>query len=1252
MVESKESLKKRIDTNKNQQIENNEVDDFLKNGSSEELNNLWEHLNNLPLYSNDELKKALNNFFRSPERNKYDQTIKNKVANNQPLDKTELSLMYLAMISDSNTHLTSKEQLKFDSDKPVDQICEWALIMFIRTKYNFPTYTWKNADLNLPNEHKKNSENPLNKENKWWNIELPDNIWEIKEDEADFYCDRLITRAEQNFPNEISKAKREIESKHRYKNDNEKQAYIKYDTLLIAFEKYTEIVWKKHDAIIHQSWYENKEDFENQLKLIDLFEKNIQEKYHWIDKVLSKIKQFWDEIKANEKKYFKNENERKKAEQNSKEFNEYIDKKTKELDIDKAKKSINKDPETPEEAEEYCNNLNKIFIFQEEISEKSKSYWDSITKYQKYIKWAINIQNKYNIQQYQNILDKYNQDISNWNKKINFKKYENYTSLLQNDRKLTDGLKNINTLNNLIVNSKSKSILVKEFKQVERQQQIKQEETDEFRDNLKKFNWSVYWTLTTLTWLWNWLIDATVWTLTSFMVFEAWLFHWKEDAFLIMDVKEKTDNYLKKDQSSTQKKDIYNSETKEFNFHADNTVSTVASSISQMLVLIYWWWGLAKWATKAFWMWEKIAWRVWLFSSSFIMQVWWSYQEAINSGLRWWEALWYSMLSATVQSWLELISPNEVLLWKWNWIVKELIKNTCKRWSKESLKMIWKTFTKNVWLEIAEENIQETLQLAAWNLINMSANWTFWSELWADWSWKNFASTAIITTLTTWITTWTSTWLQMNNLSSQDKAKLIEHIKNDKWTNAEVTEMIDKAIAWKVKIPNVNIQQLQDLKLLLSTNETTWNNNYFDWKSHKIFKWDTTKAESNSKTSDRILNEINEQNKSEKLNELRKEISKQYKQATWEDLQLTDEQLLSILDAHEQDWILWELTTWQLKQKVKILSEAITDPKVRRFLLEAGFCWSRIKTIFSKQTEIPQYTWNYYEKQQHFYQINEWVRIPRSIWSSTRAKITSYNQWIYTVEWSENGQIKAKELTQQEIDQENQLKMNPEEITRFNKYLPPVYRNWWLFPSHKINIWNWTTLYTTDKIVGNNSWRQYIIWYTFDNYWTMHLRQFYRSMSEWCRRACPGMREDWNLSKWEFITDSSYETTTKVDLSLWNTFDSLKQTYYNDFWPYNNYFSYSPISYIASSYNKNYILSEDMWPQNIYIRKLFPNLVWNDKTWHNKYNATDFYAWKYWHTIESVTKWYNNLVPEWLDYKHMKLNPRILMKCKRSSLYN
>ena len=1117
------TLRDNIDTNKNNHIDvssqRNEITDFIldKNKWEENLNELWKHLNDLDPWKLDNLwiKDALQSYFNNPERTRLDQEIKNKVNKNELITKKELNLLYLEMISkwDNQTSFQKQkfnpQQLKFDSTQPIEKICNWALISYIKNKYNNPLYVWKKTQIELTNQHKKTSKNPLDKiqENQLSDINLPENIWEIKESEADFYCNRLITRAENNFSNEISKAKREIEQKHRYKDEAEKKAYIKRDTLLIAFSKYTEAVNKKNEKLITNSWYKDKDNFQNQMKLMEEFWNEIQNKYPNINEILSKLKKFDEEMKNNEKKYFNDENETNKAEQDYKEFNEYMDKKSKEYGIDKIQESLKKEPKTKEEMEEYLQTMNKIFEFQEDLNKKNKTYWDSISKYQKYIKWIADIQKKYDIQQYQDILEKYNQDISNWNKKIDFKKYENYKNWL--DWKLEVWIKNINTLEWIITDPQSEYFPIKQIKDIERKKQIKQEWIDRFRKRIKEFDPRTYWMLTTFTGLWNWLIDATVWAWTSLGVMILGIIWWKDETLAQMDRKERRDNVLKINQSSSQKEWVYNPETG-FNFHADNTVSTVASSISQMLTLIYWWWAIWWWASKALWISENIAWKVWLFTSSFITQVWWNYQEAITHWLTWKNAIWYSFLSATIQSSLELISPNEVLLWKWNWIAKELIKNACNEWWKQSFMLIWKTFLKNVWLEIIEENIQEWLQTVAWNLINMVVNWTYWSDLWADWSWKNFASTAIITTLTTWITTWVSTWVQMYEMSNQDQTKLLEDIKSNNWLYLEVIWMLDKAIEGGVKIPNVSTEQLQNLKLSLTWNSDTntpsantniphstdiietdyeiktwpeieqisqilwsrfheerrqsrlqsdwtyaprvektsdqtwisqhnwqtevdiantpfedlpsdwksenleaakvavglvydivkkwekvtsemiekmaeivhnkrlernwiewsfenqrvhyeqlsevekekdrnqllqaietvkqWNTDYFNWKPHKIFEGNTQNAKSNSNLSDRILSEINEENKSEKLEELRKEITEQYKQTTWEELKLTDEQLLSILDAHEQDWKLWELTLWQLRQKVKVLNETITDPEIRRFLLEAWFC--------------------------------------------------------------------------------------------------------------------------------------------------------------------------------------------------------------------------------------------------------------------------------------------------------------------------
>ena len=58
---------------------------------------------------------------------------------------------------------------------------------------------------------------------------------------------------------------------------------------------------------------------------------------------------------------------------------------------------------------------------------------------------------------------------------------------------------------------------------------------------------------------------------------------WKSSA----EFKEKFDNFFKISLSSSQKNSIYDSETGEFNMNWDNGVSQVASSISQMITLIY-----------------------------------------------------------------------------------------------------------------------------------------------------------------------------------------------------------------------------------------------------------------------------------------------------------------------------------------------------------------------------------------------------------------------------------------------------------------------------------------------------------------------------------------------------------------------------------------------------------------------------------------------------------------------------------------
>jgi hypothetical protein len=228
-----------------------------------------------------------------------------------------------------------------------------------------------------------------------------------------------------------------------------------------------------------------------------------------------------------------------------------------------------------------------------------------------------------------------------------------------------------------------------------------------------------------------------------------------------------------------------------------------------MITLIAWWWAIAKWIAK-WWTklginlwarWMNVVWKVWLFKSWFIQQIWNSFQEWFNHGMNWNQALVYWMLSAWIQWWLELVSPNEFLLWSWSKLAKAYVKEILKTWSKQNLKEIGKLFLKNVWSEIVEENIQESIQLAAWNYINELANDRYQlpknSKLEADWNVNNFYATAIVTTLTTWITAWW--WFAMQTpwlWNQENKVKLIESIKTNKELHADVMNVIDNAISW------------------------------------------------------------------------------------------------------------------------------------------------------------------------------------------------------------------------------------------------------------------------------------------------------------------------------------------------------------------------------------------------------------------------------------------------------------------------
>ncbi len=286
--------------------------------------------------------------------------------------------------------------------------------------------------------------------------------------------------------------------------------------------------------------------------------------------------------------------------------------------------------------------------------------------------------------------------------------------------------------------------------------------------------------------------------------------------------------------------------------------------------------------------------------------------------------------------------------------------------------------------EVGEENIQESLQTIVQKSINGYLNNERQATFDDKFTWQDFANTALLTTLITSIVSIRGAHQQANMdawLDQDGRNRLISDIVSNQILYLQTMSSLNNIIDWGVKVNIVSIdtalslkQELESAKkghdLLQSHTKQVQQNienedvpdvveglkraeennntsiNYFDWKKSR-FELTETQTRENSAMMDKVVAEITPENQSQKLQELRETIAAQYEQYTGKKLSFTDEQLLSLMDAHEQDGILWELTSWQLRVKVKILAETIADPEVRRFLLEAGFSGS-IGTFLGK----------------------------------------------------------------------------------------------------------------------------------------------------------------------------------------------------------------------------------------------------------------------------------------------------------------
>lgn len=157
-IESK-TIEQKIDKNKDHNADYLEIRNFLleDENQSENIQELWNYLNNLPDRGYDEIRQNLEYIMTDPEILKIFDWIWQKVEKNENLTDDELSILYISAVL--NWRWTWFTNIwKFDLKLPIEKICNWQLLAYVQKRYNNSNYN--------PNKGKEN--NWPRVENLWW----------------------------------------------------------------------------------------------------------------------------------------------------------------------------------------------------------------------------------------------------------------------------------------------------------------------------------------------------------------------------------------------------------------------------------------------------------------------------------------------------------------------------------------------------------------------------------------------------------------------------------------------------------------------------------------------------------------------------------------------------------------------------------------------------------------------------------------------------------------------------------------------------------------------------------------------------------------------------------------------------------------------------------------------------------------------------------------------------------------------------
>lgn len=795
-------LEKKIDTNTNKNLEQQEVLNFIKNEKNlQELGNylsktVWGWSDNLVRVSNDVITKNIWN-------------IDKKVRWNQLLSVEEKALM----------------KLKYAMERKEYPATDVLLNMYLGTNFWNYWYSPKTESVIVVKktlEKKVESQSlPFLEYKKWYETASINNLLEwAKNSNSTWY--------------ETERKKSEIRNDN--KDSQYKDDYIKYDLALYSFDLYSKLVTKKDREIQKKAWYSTEEDFTKQWELIASLSQALdtykKEKFPTIDATFDKFKKYNDDInKAAKKAGYTTPEKQKESAALYTVFQKDSMKLVEQYNIqDIVAKLKNPELSSWTNIEEYFGNVNKMLEYTQAYEQLQQKTWlNTLKKYEWYLSQIDIITKKYGVDS----IKKWWSDIEKYvawvtalkntyhGSTIDRKKYEDYQKLAQNSAigRYTEWRYG---LYQLLKDPTNKNSPFRGLKQEAKENEKSQDRTDSIWQTIKNINPAVYQILNFWASAWNGVVDFTVWTWSSLGLMLQSTYKNDDERKASADFKQSFDGFLKFNLSRSQSKPPLD-EKWNWNLWLDNTVSQVWSQLANMVALLSGSWAIWRGVTKL-WVGAMISQKIGLVSMAFMQQAGRSFEEGKTQWLDDGQALSYSMLQSSIGAGLELISPNQMMMGTGKKVVKEYIKNIIKTETKQSILQVWKVFTKNIVWEVLEENIQETMQLAVGNGINMWANDMWWTKFDANLSMDNFATTALLTTLTTGL--WTSKqalsmWVASTQvLSPLQKQDLKQKIISDPVLYGQTTKVLNDIVSGKVQLEWVDIGQMKELQGELKTMES------------------------------------------------------------------------------------------------------------------------------------------------------------------------------------------------------------------------------------------------------------------------------------------------------------------------------------------------------------------------------------------------------------------------------------------------